>query len=117
MMARTPHRESTRVCPGCNKEKTFPPENKTCSRECAHTLFARQMLPDLIGEIRDGIDECENRPLEAGLLIKCLLLMVTATAASNRDCPLGIAMRHRLKALVAEFHIELPVEGITATAP
>ncbi len=34
--------ETTRECPGCNQEKTFPDRNETCSRDCAAVMSTRR---------------------------------------------------------------------------
>src|SRR2546429_341962 len=43
-MARSQHKESTRVCPVCKKTKSFPERNETCSQDCAYAMAAKRRL-------------------------------------------------------------------------
>ena len=43
-MGRSQHKESRRVCPGCDKEKTYPVRNECCSNDCRRLLEAKRRL-------------------------------------------------------------------------
>lgn len=73
-MGRTQHKESTRICPGCNKAKTFPIANTTCSRECAARLSQAnsngEKMMKVVSEVEKDIALCDSPADRARLKIE-----------------------------------------------
>lgn len=108
-MNKSQHKETTRICPGCKKSKTFPDRNDTCSRACASKMRAQDK--EALDPVQEHRLKIENKELRQQLTD------ALDAQVFNQRYQDFVAAADARKIIVPRWVLNIPVKGSKEVMP